>query len=102
MSHFVTRHLDSNDAFFPVDSGVDLLDPRESKNDIFLATMHDIEFYCLEDSCDSDVQEAGEFYIPIFVFRLVDVSNRDGMRESFFWEVVFVDKMPIDARDVGS
>ena len=84
----------------PVDDGVSDTEPGESKDDIFLATTHDIKEMFLGDPFDICIESASVVNCASFVCSLVDILNGNGGGEFLGGESVFSDELPVDAGDV--
>ena len=78
------------------------MEPGKSKNDILLTTTHDIEEMLLSDSFDVHVESACVPNYTSFFSSLVHVTDHNGRDEFFYGELVFPDKLLVDARDVGT
>ena len=78
------------------------MEPREFKDDVFSPTAHDVEEVFLGDSFNVCVKGVGITNCTGFVCSLVNVANGDGGSEFFCREVMLSDKLPVDARDVGT
>ena len=86
----------------PVDSGVCGMEPGESKDDIFLLTTHDVKEMFLGNPFNIGIEDADIANYACFVGSLVYIVNSDGEGEFFSGESVFPDKLPVNARDVGT
>ena len=86
----------------PVDSGVCGMEPGESEDDVFSSASHDIEEMFLSDPFDVGVESASIVNCTGFVHCLVNVVNSDGRGKFLGRELVFSDKLPVDARDVST
>ena len=75
--------------------------PGESKDDIFLAAIHDIEEMLLSDFFNIRVEGAGVANCTSFVCSLVHIVNCNGGGKFFDGEVVFSDKLPADTGDIS-
>ena len=78
------------------------MEPGDSEDHILAATVHDIEEMLLGDSFDVGVEGAGVVNCTRFVCSLVYVANSNGGDEFLGGESVFSDKLPVNARDVGT
>ena len=72
----------------------------ESKDDIFSAIAHDIEKMLLGNPFNIHVKGAGIADCTSLVHSLVYVPNCNGGCESLGGELVFSDKLPVDAGDI--
>ena len=98
----VARLRDSQGLSDPVDGGVRGAEPGESEDDIFSSTAHDIEEVFLGDPFDVSVEGASIADCTGFVRCLIHVTNGDGGGKFLGGESVFSDKLPVNARDVGT
>ena len=86
----------------PVDGGVRGAEPGESKDNVFSSTAHNVEEMFLGNPFDVGVEGASVADCTGFVCGLIDVLNGDGGGEFLGGELVFSDKLPVNARDVGT
>ena len=98
----VAGFRDGQSLFCPVDSGICGTKPRESKDDVFTSTPHDVEKVFLSDSFYVGVEGASEADSTSFVHSLVDVTNSNRGGKFFCGEVMFSDKLPVDTGDVST
>ena len=84
----------------PVNGRVCGTEPGESKDDIFPSTAHDIEEVLLGYPFNVSVEGASVMDCIGFVRSLIDVANDNGGGEFLGGEMVFSDKLPVNARDV--
>ena len=98
----VAGFRDGQSLFCPVNSGICDMKSRESKDDIFMSAPHDIEKVFMSDSFYVGVEGASEANSTSFVCSLVDITNGNGGGKFFHGEVMFSDKLPVDARDVST
>ena len=78
------------------------MEPGEFKDDILLATPHVVEEIFLGDPFDVCIEDAGVTDCTSFIHGLVYISDCDGGGKFFSGELVFSDKLPVDAWDVGT
>ena len=74
--------------------------PGEPKDDIFSATIHDIEEMLLGNPFNVHVKDASVANCTGFVCSLVNILNSDEGGEFFSRELVFSDKLPVNAGDI--
>ena len=86
----------------PIDGGVCGMKPGESKDDVLATTVHDIEEMFLDDPFDVGVEGAGVANCTSFVHSLIYIANGDGGGKFLGGESVFSDKLPVNARDIGT
>ena len=86
----------------PVDGGVRCAEPGESEDDVFASTAHDIEEMFLGYPFDVGVEGASVADCTSFVRSLIYVTNGNGGGEFFGGEMMFPDKLPVNARDVST
>ena len=84
----------------PVNGGVCGAKPRESEDDVLMSTTHDVEKMFLGNPFDGGIEGAGVVNGTSFIRGLVYIVNSDGGGKFLGGEVVFSDKLPVDARDV--
>ena len=94
----VTGLWDGQGLLNPVSGGICGVEPGESKDNIFLAIAHDIEEMFLSDSFDVCVEGAGVANCTSFISSLVHVADHDGGGEFLSRELVFSDKLSVNAR----
>ena len=78
------------------------MEPRESEDDVFSSTVHDIEEMFLGNPSDVGVEGAGVANCTSFVHSLVYIANSNGGGKFFSGELVFSDELPVDTRDVST
>ena len=88
--------------FDPVNGGVHDAEPGESKDDILTSTAHDVEEMFLSNSFNIGVEGASIMNCTSFVCSLVDVANSNGGGEFLSGELMFSDKLPVDAGDIST
>ena len=93
---------DSQGLFDPVNDGISGAEPGESKDDVFSCTTHDIEEMFLGDPFNVGIKGASITDCTSFICGLVYILNGNGEDKFFCGEAVFPDKLPVDARDVGT
>ena len=98
----VTGFRDGHSLSGPVNDGVSDAGPEESEDDIFSSTFHDIKEMFLDDPFDIGEKGAGVTDCTSFVCSLVYIANGDGRGKFFCEEVVFPDKLPVNAGDVNT
>ena len=86
----------------PVDGGVCGSEPGESEDDVFTSAAHDVEEVFLGDPFNVGVEGASVADCTSLIRSLVNVANCDGGGKFLGGESVFSDKLPVDARDVGT
>ena len=84
----------------PIDGGIGSMEPRESENDVFLTTVHDIEEVFLGNPFNVHIEGASIMNCISFVHSLIYITNCDREGEFFGGELVFSDKLPVNAEDV--
>ena len=98
----VTGFRSGQGLFCLIDGGVCGLMPGESKNDVFLATTHDIEEVFLNNPFNVGIEGASVVDGASLVCSLVDVLNSDRGGKFFDGELVFSDKLPVNTGDVNT
>ena len=98
----VTGFRDGQGLFSLVNGGVGDTKPGESKDDVFLAAAHSVEEMFLGDPFDVGVKGASVVDCTSLVCGLVHISNSNGGGKFFCREMVFPDKLPVDAGDVST
>ena len=78
------------------------MEPRESKNDIFLAAAHDVEEVFLGDPFNVHVEGVGVADHTSLVCSLVHILDHNGGGEFFGRELMFSDKLPVNVGDVST
>ena len=91
---------DGQGLFDPIYSGVHGMEPRESEDDIFSSTAHDVEKMFLSDPFDICIKGASVAGCTSLICSLVHVVNGDRRGEFNGEKVVFPDKLPVNARDI--
>ena len=76
--------------------------PRESKDDVFLATAHDVKEVFLGNSFDVGIEGTGVPNSTCFVHNLIYIVNCDEGGKLLGEESVFPDELPVDTRDVDT
>ena len=84
----------------PVDGRIHGTEPGESEDNVFSAVAHDIEEMFLGNSFNVCIEGTSIADCTSFVHSLVDIVNSDGGGKFLSGELVFSDKLPIDAGDV--
>ena len=98
----VTGFRDGQCLFNPVNGGVGNTEPGESENDIFLATAYDIEEVFLGDLLNVCVEGASVMNCTSLICSLVHVSDCNRGGKFLSGELVFSDKLPVNAGDVST
>ena len=98
----IARFRDGQSLPDPVDGRVRGTEPGESKDDIFASTAHDVEEMFLGYPFNVCIEGVSIADSTSFIRSLVDVANSNGGCEFLSGESVFSDKLPINARDVGT
>ena len=83
-----------------IDGGVCGVEPGESKDNVLLATAHDIEEMFLGDPFNICIESASIANCTSFVCSLIHIANSDGRGEFFSGKLVFSDKLPVYAEDI--
>ena len=96
----VTGFRDSQGLFDLVDGGVHGAEPGESENDVFSATAHDVEEMFLSDPFNVHIEGASAVDCTSFVCSLVYVVNCNRRDKFLGGEMVFSDKLSVNARDI--
>ena len=78
------------------------MEPGKSEDDIFLVAAHDIEEMLLGYSFNVCVEGASITDCTSFVHSLVYIADGNGGGKFFSGELVFPDKLPVDAGDVST
>ena len=86
----------------PIDGWICGSEPGESEDDVFTSTAHDIEEMLLGDSFNVGVEGVSVVDCTGFVHSLIYVANGNGGGKFLGGESVFPDKLPVNARDVGT
>ena len=84
----------------PVDGGVHDLEPRESKDNVFLVTAHDVEEMFLDDPFNVCIEGVGIADCTSFICGLVYILECNGGGKFLGGEQMFPDKLPVNARDI--
>ena len=85
-----------------VDGEVHDVELRESKDDVFLATVHDVEEMFLDNSFDVYIEGVGVMDCTRFVHSLIHISDCDRGGEFVCGKSVFPDKLPVDAGNIST
>ena len=97
----ITRLRDGQSLPGPINGGVGDAEPGESEDDVFSSTAHDVEEMFLGNPFNVHVEGASVTNCTGFVHCLVYVANCDRGGKFLSGEVVFSDKLPVDARDIS-
>ena len=84
----------------PIDGGVHGAEPGESEDNILATTAHDVKEMLLGDPFNVGVEGASVMDCTSFVCSLIDVMNSNRGGKFLSGEMVFSDKLPVNARDV--
>ena len=98
----VARFRYSHHLFCSVDSRVHDMEPRESEDNVFSATAHNIEEMFLNNPFDVHVESASVTDCSSFVHSLVNISDHDGGGKFLGWELVLSDKLSVNAGDIST
>ena len=98
----VTGFRDGQDLLCPVDGGVGYTEPRKSKDNVFSATVYDIEQMFLDNPFNICVEGASIADCTGLVCSLIYILDCDGEGKLFGGEVMFPDKLPVNARDIST
>ena len=98
----VARLGDSQSLLGPVDGGVCDVESGESKDDIFLSAIHDIEEMFLSDPFNVGVEGASGANHTGFVCGLVYISDHDRRSKLLGGESMFSDKLPVYTGDIST
>ena len=96
----VTGFRDGHSLFSPVNDRVCGMESEESKNDVFSATAHDVEEMFLSNPFNVGIEGASVMDCTSFVCSLIHITNNDGRGKFLGEELVFSDKLPVDAGDI--
>ena len=86
----------------PVNGGVCDTKLGESKDDILQVTAYDVTEVFLSNPFDVCVKGINVIDSICFIYGLVHVLDNNGGSKFFSRELVFSDKLPVDARDVNT
>ena len=86
----------------PVNDGVGGMEPGESEDDVFSSTAHDVEEMLLSNLFNICVEGASIVNCTSFVCNLIYIVNGDGGGEFLSGELVFPDKLLVNARDIST
>ena len=86
----------------PIYGGVCDTEPGESEDVIFVSTAHNVEEMFLGDPFNVGVEGTSITYRTSFVHSLIHIANSDGGGKFFGGEVMFPDKLPVNAGDVST
>ena len=89
-------------SLLPVNSGVGLSKPGESKDDILLSAIHYIEENFMEYSSNVNIECGGETHVTSFVWGGVSISYWDRGFEASLGELVLLYNVPVYIQDLGS
>ena len=78
------------------------MEPGEYEDHVFATTAHDVKEVLLGNPFNVGVEGASVADCTGFVCSLIYVTNGDGGGEFLGGELVFSDKLPVDARDVST
>ena len=85
-----------------INGGVHNVEPRESKDDILLATAHDVEEVFLGNPFNICIESTGVADSTSLVHSLINIVNSNGGGKFLSGEMMFPDELPVDAGDVST
>ena len=77
------------------------MEPGESEDDIFSATAHDVEEMLLGNPFNVCIESAGIANCTSLVHSLVDIASSNRRGKFLGGELVFSDKLPVNAGDIS-
>ena len=98
----VVGFKDGQSLFCSVDGRVHDTEPEDSEDDVCLTIAHDVEEMFLSNSFSISVEGTDVVNHAGFVWSLVYILDCNGRGKFFDRESVFPDKLPVNARDVGT
>ena len=86
----------------PVNGGAHNVEPKESEDDVFSATLHDVEEMFLGNPFNVHVEGAGIADCTSLVHGLVHISDHYRRSKFLGGESIFSDKFPVDTGDIST